>query len=147
MKVIFLKDVPPAARRNDVKEVNDGYARNFLFPKKLAEPATPRALTLFSKRQAGAAEAKQREEEVYKTIAEKLKKTPLIFKMKIGEKGTAFGSVSSQKIAEALSRAHIEIEKEWIEMKDHIKTTGEHEVRIKFPHGIMGEIKVVVEAE
>lgn len=147
MKVIFLKDVAHVARRNDVKEVNDGYARNFLFPKKLAESATPRALASFSKQQANVVEAKQREEGIYKALSEKLKNTPLVFKMKVGEKGTAFGSVSTAKIAEMLKKAHIEIQKEWIELEDHIKTTGEHMVSIKFPHGIAGEIKIIVEAE
>ncbi|MBI2056245.1 MAG: 50S ribosomal protein L9 [Candidatus Sungbacteria bacterium] len=147
MKVIFLKDIPHVARRNDIKEVNDGYARNFLFPKKLAEPATPQAVASFSKRQATIAEAKSTEEAAYKAIAEKLKNTPMIFKMKVGDKGTAFGSVSAAKITEALKKAHIEIEKEWIELEEHIKTTGEHTVKITFPYGIVGELKVVIESE
>lgn len=147
MKVIFLKDVPQVARRNDIKEVNGGYARNFLFPKKLAELATSQAIAFFSKQQVVAVEVKNKEETTYKAVAEKLKNTPLVFKMKVGEKGTAFGSVSAAKIADAFKKAHIKVEKEWIELEEHIKTMGEHMVYIKFPHGVIGEVKVVVEAE
>lgn len=147
MKVIFLKDVPQVAKRHDIKDVSDGYARNFLFPKKIAELATSSALLQFAAKEDRRAMAGAKEEGLYKSIAEKLKNTPLVFKLKVGEKGTAFGSVSAAKIAEALKGAHIKIDKEWIKMEEHIKTTGDHTVSIKFPRGIMGEIHIVVEAE
>ncbi len=147
MKVIFLKDVPQVAKRYDVKDVNDGYARNFLFLQKLAEPATPSRLATLNSKKSSVVEAKNKEETIYKSIAAKLKDTPLIFKMKVGEKGVAFGSVSVAKIQDALKKAHIELNKDWIELEDAIKTTGEHRVVIKFPHGIMGELHIIVEAE
>lgn len=147
MKVIFLKDVLRVAKRHDIKEMSDGYARNFLFPKKLAEPATPQTLAQFQKRQLLHAETKEKEGTAFKNLVEKLSQTPLHFKMKVGEKGTAFGSVSKAKIVEVLKKLGVEVNKDWIDMEDHIKTTGEHMVKIKFPHKIIGEIQVMVEAE
>ncbi len=147
MKVIFLKDVPRIAKRNEIKKVGDGYARNFLFPRKLAESATPKALSEFSHRQKKATEAHAKGEAIYTSLVEKLKQKPLLLKMKVGKGGVGFGSVSAAKIAEQLKKEGFEVDKDWILLEDSIKTTGEHKITIRFPHGVVYEAIIIVEAE
>lgn len=147
MKVILLQDVPRLGKKDEIKEVHDGYARNFLFAKNLAKPATMESVrTLDAQRM-----KLQREDEIliagYRKIVEQLKLIPLMFKVKMGEKGKAFGSISPIRVQEELKKHGIKVQKDWIEMEDHVKTSGEHSIRVKFPHGIHGEIKVIVEPE
>ena len=146
MKVILLQDVPKIGRKNEVKEVSEGFARNFLFPKKLAVQASDAELKKLTqtkeKKEKGFAE----EKEVYQKMAEELKTITLDFKMKVGDGGKTFGSVTKKDISEALKQKGIKIEKDWIE-DEHIKTIGEKMVRIRFPQGIEGEVKIIVNAE
>lgn len=147
MKVILSQDIPKVGRKNDVKEVSDGYARNFLFPRNLARPATDEALKVLDTRKAREEKEKSEEYQKYGAMAEKMKGLVLKFKVKIGEKGRAFGSVTPLKITEALKKQGVKIEKDWVLLKESIKTTGEHRVKIKLSQGLTGEVKVVVEAE
>lgn len=147
MKIILLDDLPPLGRKNDVKEVSNGYARNFLFPKKLAKLATPEALKELTSQKEREERKKSEEYQKYNALAERLKPLVLTFKVKVGEKGRTFGSITVVKIHEALKKEGIEAKKEWIELEEPIKTTGEHMVKVKFPHGLEGEIKIKVEAE
>lgn len=147
MKVLLLHDVPKLGRKNDIKDVSEGYARNFLIPQKHVVPASTAVM------HDAAARAAHREKEIadeknhFIEAAEKLKTITLSFRMKMGERGKAFGSVSSAKIAEALRKCGIPAEKEWVGSGEHIKTTGEHTVDIRFPHDIRGKIKIIVEPE
>lgn len=147
MKVILLQDVPALGRKHDMKDVSGGYARNFLLPRMLVEAATDEALRLRAARQAREERMKGDEEIAHRAAAERLKTMTLAFKMKIGEKGKAFGSVSAQKIADELKRQGIAADKDWIALEEPIKTAGERFVPIHFPRGIRGEIKLIVEAE
>ncbi|MBI2640538.1 MAG: 50S ribosomal protein L9, partial [Candidatus Sungbacteria bacterium] len=104
MKVILSQDVPNVGRKNDVKDVSDGFARNFLFPKNLAKPATEQALKALAGQKAHAEREKSEEYQRARTIAEKLKALELHFKVKLGEKGRAFGSVTAVKIRDALKK-------------------------------------------
>ena len=146
MKVILLQDVRSVGRKNEVKEVSPGFARNFLFSKKTAIPATEENLRKLTSQKEQKEKTLSRETEKYQDLAEKLKSQVLEFKIKVGEKGKAFGSITSSKIAEALQKKGIEIEKEWLP-EEHIKSTGEKTVKIKFPHNVTGEIRVRIEAE
>ncbi len=147
MKVILLQDVPTLGRKNEVKEVSGGYARNFLFPRKLAESATDASLQALAAKKAGQEEGRAQEEKKYRIAAEKLKNITISFRVKMGEKGKAFGSVGAAKIQEALASQGIEVEKDWIALDEPIKTMGEKTVSLRFPHGIPGEIKINVESE
>lgn len=147
MKVIFLQDIVSVGRKNEIKDVSDGYARNFLFPRNLAKIATPQAIEEVSRKKAKEEKERSEEYQKYKTLADTLKNIVLNFKVKIGEKGRAFGSVTPVKIRDELKKQKIIVEKEWIQLEDSIKTTGEHRVKIKFPHDVAGEVKIVVEAE
>lgn len=147
MKVILWKDVPALGRKNDVKEVSGGYARNFLLPQKLAQLATDAAITLLAAKKERGEREKMEDEQKYKIAAEKLKTAVISFKVKMGEKGKAFGSITAAKISDAMKKQGIAVEKEWIVLDEPIKTTGERAIEIKFPHGIVGEAKIIVEAE
>ena len=93
------------------------------------------------------AQEKSEEFQKYKASVNKLKSLALNFKVKIGEKGRAFGSVTPAKIQEALGKQGIKVERDWIELKESIKTAGEHGVEVKFPNNLVGKVKIVVEAE
>lgn len=147
MKVILLQDVQNVGRKSDVKDVSDGYARNFLFPRNLAKPATEQALKNLTAQKSHEEREKSEEYQKSKTLVEKLKSLTLTFKVKIGVKGRAFGSVTAVKVRDALKKKGIEVEKDWVQLEESIKTTGEKTVKIKLPHELVGEVKVAVEAE
>lgn len=147
MKVILLQDIPKVGRKNEIKEVSDGYARNFLFARNLARPATAEALKILEIKKAREEKEKSDEYQKYKILAERLKNVILNFKVKIGVKGRAFGSVTPLKIKEALKKQGIETEKDWILLEQSIKTTGEHRVKIKFSPEITAEVKILIEAQ
>lgn len=147
MKVILLKDVPKVGRKGEVKNVSDGYGRNFLIAKGFAEEATPAALSRIERLAAAKAEARAGEEKGYRLLAETLSGTELAFTLKLGEKGESFGSIGEAKIREALKAKKIDIREGRIDLESPLKTLGRHEIAIEFPHGISGKIMVVVEKE
>ena len=147
MKVILLQDIPNTGKKNEVKDVSDGYARNFLFPRDLAKPATSEAFKAVTLQKEREEREKSQEYQKSKALVEKLKSLTLTFKVKLGEKGRAFGSVTAVKIRDALKKQGIEIKKEWIELEKPIKTTGDHTVKIKFSQNLRGEVKIVIKEE
>lgn len=147
MRVILSQDIPTLGRKNEVKEVRDGYARNFLLPKNLARPATAEALKLVAATAEKETREKLEEHQKHQKLTEQLGTIALTFAVKVGEKGRAFGSVTAVKIRDALRREGIAVEKEWILLEEPIKATGEHVVRIKFPHEVEGQVKIIVTAE
>ena len=144
MKVILLKEVPKLGKAGEVRQVADGYARNFLFPQGLAEPATDQALKTHARRLTSQKSSGEKERARYQTLAEKLHSTPLRFTLKVGEKGQAFGSVTAQDIADEFAKLGVAVEKDWIELEQGIKTTGEHTVKIRLPHQTEAEMKIEV---
>lgn len=146
MKVILSRDIPKLGKPGDVKNVTDGYARNFLFPQGLALPATDANLKIHTKHLADQTAREERERAEYQETAAALGDKPLTFSIKIGEKGKTFGSISVEDIVGALAKRGITIEKKWIDLDGGIKGTGEYAVKIKFPHRVEGEVKVIVEA-
>lgn len=147
MKVILLQDVLHLGRKNEVKEVSAGYARNFLFPRKLATLADENTLASRASAQEKEEQKKLGELKKYQEIVERMKSLALSFQIKIGEKGRAFGSVTVTKIAEALKKQGIRVEKDWILLEESIKTAGEKTVQIRFPLAVVGEIKIIIQAE
>lgn len=145
MKIILNQDVQGIGKKHEVKNVADGYARNFLLPQKLAVPATPQALkgleAVKSKIEKEDLESKKRLTE----LARMLKGSFLEFKVKMDEKGTVFGSVTKEMILRAM-RSEGWLGKERVEIKlDHpLKKIGEHMIPVDLKHGILSELKVVL---
>jgi large subunit ribosomal protein L9 len=138
MKVIFLEDVPNVASAGDVKEVSDGYARNFLMPKKLALVSKPGAVAVVKAQ----IEAKA-ETEKMKKIAAQIDGKELTFKVKIGTKDRMHGSITAANIATELkSVTEQEIDKRKIDLAEPIKQLGSFDITIKLAKGIEPKIKV-----
>ncbi|MEK7086825.1 MAG: 50S ribosomal protein L9 [Patescibacteria group bacterium] len=145
MKVILLKDIKGVGQKLDVKEVKDGYARNFLLAKELAEAAMENALQKLEHQKKIRAAERQKMIEKLKIEAGKIEGIILKFKMKTGEKGEIFGSVSRKDIEIELSRKGYKNLK--VELEKPIKTIGEHTVPIDLGEGIKIKLKVITEAE
>lgn len=132
MKVIFLKDVPRAGRRHDVKEVNDGYAVNFLFPRKLAEPATPKALADLEQNKKEIIIEREVQESLLLKNLEEIKSKTITLKVKADEKGHLFSAIHKKEIvAELQSQYRAEIGENYIILEKPIKTIGEFEIPIE----------------
>ncbi len=147
MKVLLLKDVPRVGQKNDVKNVNDGFARNFLLAKKLAVAATDEKLRSIEQEKTGQQEKQLHEQTKYQNIADKIKSVEVIITTKIGEKGRAFGSIGASHIKRALGKQGIYIEEEWVELEEPLKTTGSKQIPLKFPHGVSGFVTVTIKSE
>jgi large subunit ribosomal protein L9 len=132
MRVIFLKDVPRVGNRNDVKDVNDGYAMNFLFPSHLAEPATKSAVAkLEMKKKEVVIERKVQESLLVKNLAE-LKGKTVIIETKADEKGHLFSGIHKKEIIEQMSRQHhVEISEDFIVLEKPIKEVGECDILVE----------------
>lgn len=145
MKVILLQDVKSLGKKDQIVDVSDGYARNMLFPKKLGLEATPQNLNnLKLQKQNEAKKAKERLEEA-KAFAEKLGELTVVVKMKAGEGGRAFGSVSSKEIAEeAKKQFGVEIDKKKIVLDDAIRNFGTYEFAVKLHPEVTAKMRVKV---
>jgi len=132
MKVIFLKDVPRVGKKHDVKDVNDGYAVNFLFPHKLAEAATIKTLADLEKRKKEILIEKEIQEELLEKNLEKIKGKVITIKSKANEKGNLFSAIHKKEIIEAMKREHrVEIDEEFIILAKPIKETGDFEIPVE----------------
>ncbi len=147
MKVILLQDIEGLGKKYEVKEVADGYARNFLLPKKMAKQATEEALRWLEMQKEIEAEKAEKELKEIEKKVEKLEGLEVIIQVKVGEKGQLFEKVSSQKIADKLKELGFNIEKKQIDLSKPIEEVGEFPVKIKFEHNLEAEIKVVVKEE
>jgi len=148
MKVFLKRDVPGLGKANEVKTVSDGYARNYLFPKGLATPATDSNLKAA---QVFAESKKAREDRIRERsqhIAEQLKAKTFIFKAKAGETGRLYGSITSADIATKIGHAlNMTFDKHWIVLERPLRDLGTHAVDIKLEGGIHTQAHVVVETE
>lgn len=147
MKILLLKDIPGVGRKNDIKDVTEGYARNFLFAKKLAVAATDAKIRIIAHEKNALQHKETADKKKYKDIADKLASTQVTIVTKVGEKGKAFGSVGAGHIKTALDKQGIAIEEEWIALKEPIKTTGITAVPLKFPYGVSGSVNVTIKPE
>lgn len=147
MKVILLKDVPGVGQKNDIKEVTEGYARNFLFAKKLAMVATDLKIRALEHEKTDKQHKEMADQKKYQDIADKLASMEVTIGTKVGEKGKAFGSISTSHIKKALAEQGMSIEEEWIILEEPLKTTGSTQVMLKFPHGVSGSVSVTIKPE
>lgn len=145
MKVILLQDVKALGKKGEVVNVNDGYARNFILPKKLGIEANGKNLNDLKLQKNNEAKVAQEHLDAAKKLAEELKAGKVVLTMKVGEGGRTFGSVSSKEIAEAVKeQMHLEIDKKKIQLKEQIKTLGTHIVSVKLHPEVTAELNVSV---
>ena len=145
MKVILTQDVKGVGKKDQILEVNDGYARNFLIPKKLGVQASTANLALLKSKQDSRDFKRQEDKKEAEQIKEKLEKIRLDIKVKSGENGKIFGGVTSKEISDVLKDKYsINIDKKKIELKETIKIVGITTVDIKLFEDIIGKVKVNV---
>lgn len=148
MKVLFIKELGTSTRPGDVKEVAPGYARNYLFPRKLAVVANDRMAEIVRER-AGA--SRRRAEKALieaRELGERLRRLSVTVYAKTGEGGRLFGSITNADIAKQLKReAGIEIDRRKIEIEPPIRSLGPHEVRVELHPEVSEALKVVVAAQ
>lgn len=145
MKVILLSDIKGVGKKDQIINASDGYARNFLFPKKLAVEANAENMSKLKAKQDSNQYKKNVEKEEAMKIAEKLKGILLKISVKAGENGKIFGSITSKEIADNLKEQYkIEIDKKKVELKEPIKTVGSFNVSIRLYEGIIGNLKVQI---
>ena len=142
MKVILLQDVKSLGKKGEIVNVNDGYARNFILPKKLGLEATGKDLKLQKNNEKKVAEENL---EAAKELAAKIAEAKIVTHIKVGEGGRTFGSVSSKEIAEEVkAQLNLNVDKKKIQLKEAIKTLGTHNVPVKLHTKVTAELKVVV---
>ena len=145
MKVIFNVDVRGQGKKGEMKEVSDGYARNYLLPRKLASEATADAVNAFKLREKAKAAQAARERALAEENAKRLQGIVVQIQARAGQGGRLFGAVTSQEIADALREQHgIELEKNKIVQAEPIKQFGSFEVKAKLGYEVSGTINVLV---
>ena len=148
MKVILLEDVKTLGKKGEIIEVNDGYARNFVLPKKLGMEASTKNLNDLKLQKAHEDKVAKDLLEGAQAFAKELETKEVIVKIKAGEGGRVFGSISTKEIAKAASeQLNLELDKKKILMEDHIKSFGIHEVGIKLHPKVTGTLKVRVQED
>ena len=145
MKVILLQDVKGTGKKGQILDVADGHARNFLIPRKLATPATAEALNEHKKQEKSREIREQRLKEEAQATAEKMKTIKVVIPMLAGSQGRFFGSVTNKEIADALNEQFgIAVEKNRIELSDHIKNYGTYTVKCRLGHEVSANLTVEV---
>ena len=145
MKVILKETIKSIGKKDEIINVSDGYARNYLFAKNLAVEANNENLVKLKSKKDSEIYKKNQEKEEAKKIADKMERIRLQFKVRAGENGKVFGGVSSKEIAEKLDEMYsIKVDKKKIELKETIKTLGIITVQIKLYEGVIGKVKVEV---
>ena len=148
MKVILTQDVKGQGKKDQVINVSDGYARNFLFPKKLAVPADSSALNDVKNKEASKQHKIEVERQEAQNIANKLKDITVTFVYAAGPDKKLYGSVTTKDIAEALSKNHkIEIDKRKITLTENIKSFGNFTADVKLYADVMGKINILVKGK
>ncbi len=147
-----MADVPRVGRRHDIKEINDGYAVNFLFPRKLAEPATARAITELNKRKETIEIEREVQADLLLRNLEEIKGKIVHLKAKADDKGHLFSGIRAKDIVDAMRQEHhAEVSEEFIALQKPIKETGEYEIPIEIKTAAGGGVskkssfKLVVE--
>ncbi|MCX8056121.1 MAG: 50S ribosomal protein L9 [Ignavibacteria bacterium] len=147
MKVILRQDYEPLGRAGDVVEVKDGYARNFLIPKKIVYPATPGSIKAVEEEKRRMQAKLQREKKSAELLATELEKVSVTIPVTVGEEDRIHGTVTTEMIANALLEKGYEIDRRKIEIEEQIKTLGIYNAKIKLHPEVVATIKVWVVKE
>lgn len=145
MKVILLEDVKSLGKKGEIVNVSDGYARNFVLPKKLGVEANSANMNDLKLQKANADKVAQEQLEAAQELAKVLETKEIVVKMKSGEGGRTFGSISSKEIATAAKeQCGLELDKKKIQLPEAIKSLGVYEVNVKLHTKVTGKLKVKV---
>jgi large subunit ribosomal protein L9 len=148
MKVILTKDIEGTGKAGEVKDVADGYARNYLLPRKLAVPASAGALKGVEQRRAAESKRAAAEETGARTLAERIQASPITVTAKVGDQGRLYGSITSADVADELGRRLGEpIDKRRIELSEPIRQLGRFEIPIRLHRAVTATLTVDVQAE
>ncbi len=147
MKIILLQDVKGQGKKDDLIDVNEGYARNFLIKKGFAEAATPTKINELNQKKASQAYHKQEELKAMKALAAEISGKSFTINIKVGKEGKVFGSVTAADIAQSLSDSGYEVDKKKIVLAAGLKTVGDYDVELKLAEGVGAKIKVLVRGE
>ena len=147
MKVIFVKELSGTAKKGEIKDVSDGYAKNFLIAKGFAQIATAEIQGKIAKEAKEAEIKKLKEIEKLQGLKLDLEKRIFIVKVKVGDKGQVFGGVHEKDVAKVISdKTGGAVEKNQVEIPAAIKQLGDHQVKVKLAGGIIANVKIKVEA-
>ncbi|NLM22280.1 MAG: 50S ribosomal protein L9 [Peptococcaceae bacterium] len=147
MRVILKQDVKSLGKKGQICEVSDGYARNYLIPRNLAVEATEGNVQDLAHKKKQEELRRQKEKKEAIDLAAKIESLNIVIKVKVGEKGRLFGSVTNKEIADVLEKEYqLKIDKRKIEIKEPFKSLGEYEVVVKLHPEVTASIKIKVEA-
>lgn len=147
-QAILLQPVETLGERGDVVDVSDGYLRNFLVPRKLAQPATPASIADAQRRAEAQERAEAEQVEKAEETAALLRKTVLTISHQAGDDGRLFGSVTAQEIVDAVKAARgVKLDKRRVHLAEPIKSTGTHMVSVEVADGVTAEVKTIVTSE
>lgn len=146
MRVVLIQDIKNIGKKGDIKEVSDGYARNFLLPRNLVSAATESAVKLALKIKSKQLETEKINQEKTEELAKIIAGKKVIIKAK-EKKGKLFGSITAKNIAQELKKGEIEISEKFIILESPIKEVGEYEIKIRLDYGIQTSLVLVIEKE
>lgn len=147
MKVILIKNVPNLGKAGEVKQVSDGYARNYLFPNKLVKIASELTVREMEQKKNSQLKAVENRAKKFKAIAKKINNIKIIVKAKADEKKTLFGSINAEKIADELGSRNYKIESKYVKLEQPIKSLGYYDVLIDFGAGVTAKVGLTVTRE
>jgi len=145
MRVLLLKDVKGLGRMGELKEVSGGYATNYLFPNKLAQPATEGSVKLAEQIRVAAERRIEKKKSESKTLAAKFEGQTVVLKARSGEGDRLYGSITAQDVADALSKSSGMTVERMVELEHPIKSLGRHDIALRVGGGMTANITVIVE--
>lgn len=145
MRVMLTKDVERVGKAGDIKEVADGYGRNFLLPRKLAVPAHKGTEGEAKRLREATAKKEAKERVEAQALADEIGNKTVVVRLKVGAEDKAFGSITNQDVAAALKAQHrVEIDRHKIDIKEPIKTLGEHQVPLRLHRDVTAHVNLIV---
>ena len=147
MKVILLKDIKGTGKKDQILEVSDGFGRNYLLPRKLAVEATSEALNSIEKSKSAAKHREDVKKNDAETAARELKGKTVTVKVRAGDNGRLYGSITTQEIADALKAQHgVELDKRKIELDEKVTSVGQTTITLKMYAGVATKMNLIIEA-
>lgn len=147
MKIILLKDITKLGKKYDVKDVSDGYARNFLFPKKLAIIATEKEIKRLEEKKEKERLQAEKDLTKHQEMVKKMEDYELEIAAKVDKEGNLYAAVGAAQIAKALKEKDFNVKKDQIKIDEPIKELGEKEIIVEFPHNLEAKIRVIIVEE